>query len=139
MDLVDDVYFGLGFRRHEHDFVTDSADVINTVVTGGVHFDDIEKRAVDDAFTDLAFITGVAVNGVLTVDCTGKDFRDGCFSCASGSAEKICMADPAENDGLAECRNRMFLFDDIVEVHRTVESVQCDMFHRALLLFKAEN
>ena len=44
MDLVDDVYFVLGFRRHEHDFVTDSADVINTVVTGGVHFDDIEKN-----------------------------------------------------------------------------------------------
>ena len=136
MDLVDDVHFILGFRRHEHDFVTDAADIVDTVVTGGVHFDDVEKRAVDDAFTDLAFITWVTVNGVLTVDRTGEDLRDGGLTGASGSAEKIRVTDLAENNGLAKCRNSMFLLDDVVEVHRTVKSVQCDMFHRALLLFK---
>ena len=93
MHLVDDVHFILGFCRHEHDFITDPADIIYTVITGGVHLNDIKKRAVDDAFTDLTFIAGIAVDRMLTVDGTGEDFRDRGLTGASCTAEKIGVAD----------------------------------------------
>ena len=101
MHLVDDIHFIFCFCRHKHDFVTDPADIIYTVVTGGVHLDNIEKRAVNDAFTDLAFVTGVAVNRVLAVDRTGEDLGDRCLTCSSCSAEEIGMADLPQDNGLA--------------------------------------
>ena len=101
MHLVDDIHFIFCFCRHKHDFVTDPADIIYTVVTGGVHLDNIEKRAVNDAFTDLAFITGVAVNRVQAVYRTGEDLGDRCLTCSSCSAEEIGMADLPQDNGLA--------------------------------------
>ena len=74
--LVDDVHFIFCFGRHEHDFVTDPADIIYAVVAGGVHLDDVQKRTVDDALTDLAFVTGIAVDRMQTVDRPRKDFRN---------------------------------------------------------------
>ena len=91
--LVDDVHFIFRFGRHEHDFVTDPADIIYAVITGGIHFNDIKKRAVDDAFTDLTFIAGIAVDRMQTVDRTGEDFRNRGLTGASCTAEKIGVTD----------------------------------------------
>ena len=107
MHLVDDVHFVLGLGRHEHDFVTDPSDIVYAVVTRGVHLDYVEKRTVDHTLADLAFVAGIAVYRVKTVDGTGKNFRNGGLAGSSCSTEKIGMTDPFGDDRLTQSGNGM--------------------------------
>jgi len=68
MDFVDDVNLVRGFGRHEIDFIGDPADIVDTVIGGGVHFHDIEQRAVENATADFALVAGIAVLGILAID-----------------------------------------------------------------------
>ena len=123
MYLVDDVHLILRLRRHEDDLVTDAADIVYAVVTGGIHLDDVQKGTVNDTLADLALVAGVAVHRVQAVDGTGEHFRDRGLAGTSRSTEQIGMPDLTGYHGLAQRSNRVCLLDDIVKIHRTVESV----------------
>ena len=59
--FVDDVYAEFARHGRKRGFLADVADVVHTVVGGGVDLDHIEDRAGIDPAADLTFAAGVAV------------------------------------------------------------------------------
>ena len=115
MDLVDDVDLELGPRGREVYFLQDRPHVVNAVVGSGVHLDYVKDGTVKDSLAGRALVAGIAVYGMLAVDCPGKDLGDGGLAGAVLAAEKICMRETAGDDRLAECSDGSLLSDDVIK------------------------
>ena len=98
MHLVDDVDAVPAFCRRILHLFPDITDIFHAVVGRGIDLDHIERCAGSDIFTGLTLPAGTSVHRVFTVDCSGKYLRDTGFSCSSGSAKQIRMADTAGCD-----------------------------------------
>ena len=100
MNFVDDIDLIFGLTRREDDFVRDPANVIDGIVGGRVNFQDIKKAPLIDAFTDFAYIAGIALMGIQTIDRFGKNLGQRGFSGSSGATEEVGMADILTDDSL---------------------------------------
>ena len=88
VDLVDDIDLILDVNRRVYDFIPELTHILNAVVGGGVHFDNI-GTATGDFLAAFALKTRVAVNGMLAVDRHGENFRAGGFARASCAGEQV--------------------------------------------------
>ena len=95
MDLVNDIDLVLADRGQIRHLVPQVADVVNAVVGGSVHLDDVHDSAGVDTLADLTFAAGVRAGGIQTVDRLGEDLGAGRFAGAAGAGEQIRMADAA--------------------------------------------
>ena len=129
VNFVDDIYFIFGSRRQKHDFVADPTDIVDTVVGGGIHFDDIHKRVVKNTPADFAFIARIAILRIEAVDRARKDLRNGGLAGAACARKKIGMSDLSRYDGLAEGCDDVFLLDDLVKISRSKLPVQRNVTH----------
>ena len=96
--FVDDIYLIIAGAGGVGGFVPQVADIVHTVVGGGVHLHHVQNAAVVDAAADLAFAAGVALLGAETVDRLGKDFGAGGFAGAPDAGEQIGVAHPPGGD-----------------------------------------
>ena len=115
MDFVDDVDLESGLGRHEDDFIADPPDIVDTVVGGGVHFDDVKQAAVEHTAADGALVAGVAVLRIQAVDRPGENLGQSGLAGAARAAEQVGMGDLAADHGLAQGIDGMLLLDDFVE------------------------
>ena len=125
VDLVDDIHFIAADRGQIGNLVAQIADVINTVVGGCVHLDNIHDGTGVDALADFALAAWVRAGMVQTVDRFGKNFCACGFARAAGAGKKVSVADAPGGDlVLQSCYDRS-LADDIRKTLRTPLAVQC--------------
>ena len=98
VDLVNDIDLVLADRGQIRHLVPQVADIVNAVVGGSVHLDDVHDSAGVDTLADLTFAAGVRAGGIQTVDRLGEDLGAGRFAGAAGAGEQIRMADAARCD-----------------------------------------
>ena len=98
VDLVDDVHPVLADGGGVPRFVPQVPDIVDAVVAGGVHFDNVQDGAVLDALADAALQTGVAVHGVEAVHCLGQNLGAGGLSRAPGAGEQVSVGHAAGAD-----------------------------------------
>ena len=123
--LVDDVYFVAAHRRQVGDFVAQVADIVDAVVGGGVHLDNIEDRAAVDAFADLALAAGVRAGMVQAVDGLGENFGAGRLAGAARAGEQVGVADAAGGDLVLQRRDDGLLAHNVGKALRTPFAIQC--------------
>ena len=109
MNFVDDVNSVSCVNGSEVGFFNNIADVVNTVVAGGVKLNNVKNGSVVNSAADLTFVARVAVNRVKTVDRFGKNFGAGGFTCSSGTREQICVRNLARNNFIGKGRGYMLL------------------------------
>ena len=109
MNFVDDVNSVSRVDGSEVRFFNNIADIVNTVVAGGVKLNNIENCAVINSAADLAFIARVAINRVKAVDRLGKNFGAGGFTCSAGAREQVCVRNLARNNFIGKGRGYMLL------------------------------
>ena len=93
MHLVDDVHFIFADRRQVGNFVAQVADIVNAVVGGSVHLDDIHDGAGVNTLANFTFAAGIGAGGVQAVDSLGKNFGAGGLAGAARAGEQVGMAD----------------------------------------------
>lgn len=121
MHLIDDedaVFATLRGRLH---LVGDVADVVDTIVGGGVEFNDIHGGASVDGFAIIAFATCLAVGGrVKAIDCLGEDSGAGSFADAAGPTEEVGLSESVGRDGVFQRGSQVFLTHDASESSRSI-------------------
>ena len=124
MDLIYDIDAVPKVSRRINHAVAQVADVVDTVVAGGIHFNDIRRAPRVDGKAGRAFPTGIPVFGMLAVRRLGDDFRAGGLSRAARPAEEIRMRNfPVLNLAFQNGRD-MLLAHNIVEHGRTPFAVK---------------
>ena len=102
MDLVYDVDLVGGLGRREYYFFAYPSYVVDTVIGSRVDLYNVKEGPVQDTLTDGAFVTRIAVYGILAVYCSGEDLGYTGLTCSPLSRKEICVADPAQLDCLSQ-------------------------------------
>ena len=76
MNLVDDIYTVFKECGSEGDLILHISDVVDTVVTSSIHFDNVGSNAGIYAAARLTLVTGIAVPRIKTVDTCLKYVAD---------------------------------------------------------------
>ena len=119
MDLVYDIYAVFEKRGGEADLVLEVTDVINAVITCGVHLYNVGSDTAVDGSAGLTPVTGVAVSGILAVYGLGK------YLCAAGltrsarASEKISVRDLVICDLIFKNIGDPILSADVIKVNGT--------------------
>ena len=132
MYLVDDEYTLFALGRRIGDILADITDVVNTVVGGGVHFDDIGDGTGQDSAAGITDTARIAVIGIFTVECSGKQLGTGGFTGTARAAEQVCMRGFSLSDLMAENGGDMFLTVYVVKGQGTPFAVKRLMHERFL-------
>ena len=122
--LVHDIDAFFHCRRAENRFLSQSADIVHTVVGGGVELYHVEYRALADAAAGRAHPAGVAVDRVFAVDRLGQDAGAGGLSRSAGADENIGMGEAAGLYLVLESLRNVLLPHDLVKGLRTPLAVK---------------
>ena len=122
--LVEDVDLVAALGRLEDDAVADLADVVDPALRGGVHLDDVQRRAVRDRHTRVADLVRCRRRSRLAVERLGEDARHRGLARAARAGEEVGLTELAELDRVAQRPDDRFLADDVVEVLRPVFAVE---------------
>ena len=132
MRLVEDVDLVAALGRLEDDAVADLADVVDPALRGGVHLDDVERRAARDRDARMADLVRRRGRPVLAVERLREDPRHRGLAGAARAGEEVGLAELAELDRVAQRPHDRFLADDVVEVQRPVLAVE--RRHRSIVV-----
>ena len=124
MRLVEDVDLVATLGRLQDDAVADLADVVDPALRGGVHLDDVERRAARDRDARVADLVRRRGRPVLAVERLREDPRHRGLAGAARAREEIGLAELPELDRVAQRPDDRFLADDVVEVLRPVLAVE---------------
>ena len=91
MDLVYYIDSVFQLSRSKCDLFLHITDVADTVITCGVHFNNVSCHAHIYASACRACVTGISILRVKAVDSLGEDLRAACLTRSSRSAEKVCV------------------------------------------------
>ena len=95
MHLVDDVHALFDRGRGENGLLSQGADVVHTVVRGGVELHHVHHGTLGDAAAGGAVAAGVAVHRVFAVDGLRQDARAGGLAGAARADEDIGVGEPS--------------------------------------------
>ena len=109
MDFVDDIDLVAGLVGSIVDLLTKAADVINTGVTGGVNFYDIQSSTFGDCLAHGAGIAGLAVTIGEAIDCLSKAACGAGLAGPTRTTEKIGMGYATTAESVEECMSYRFL------------------------------
>ena len=129
MHLVDDVNLIFSLCRRVGHLIHNFPDVVHTVVGCRVDFNHVHAGARRDGAAASALPTGRAVHRMLTVDGFRKNFRYGCLSCSSCSAEQIGMSDSLSRYLVLQCRNNVVLSLNVLKTLRAKFTVKSCIRH----------
>ena len=93
MNLIDNIYFILSFRRAVFHLLTDLADIIHTVIRRRIDLYHIHGVARCNRLTGRTLSTWAAVYGMLTVNRFCKYLCNGGLTGSPRSTKQICMPD----------------------------------------------
>jgi hypothetical protein len=122
--LVEDVDLVAPFRGLEHDALADLADVVDPALGGGVHLDDVERRAVGDRDACMAGAVGVGRRPVRAVQRLGEDARERRLPGPARPGKEVGLTHLPGRDRVAQCAHDGLLPDDVVEPLRSVLPVE---------------
>ena len=120
VDYIDFIFSAHGRILY---FFADFSDVFDLVVGRGVHFEDVEIRAVRKGFARLALAARRTVDGRKTIYRPREDLRRGSFARSSRPAEQIGVTYSARVYLIHERSHNMVLSDKPVETAWTESSV----------------
>ena len=129
MHLVDDVNLIFSLCRGVGHLIHNFPDVVHTVVGCRVDFNHVHAGARCDGAAASALPTGRAVHRMLTVDGFRKNFRYGCLSCPSCSAEQIGVTDSFSRYLVLQCRNNVVLSLYVLKTLRAKFTVKSCIRH----------
>jgi hypothetical protein len=96
-------------RARQRCGVDDVANFLNSVVAGGVQFQNVVASAYFDGFAGIALTTGLATFGILTVEDLGQNACGSGFPGASGARKQIGLAFSPINDSISKGTHHMVL------------------------------
>ena len=106
------------------DALAQLADVVDRVVGGGVHLDDIERHRRSDRATRVAHAARRDRRALLAVQAGGEDLRHRGLARAAGADEQVRVVHAAALHGVAQRAYDEFLPDDVVKRTGTMATVQ---------------
>ena len=125
MHLVDDIHAVAQLRGAIDDLVANIADIVYTVVGGGIHFQNVGRATRINAAAGGANATRAGLSGVLTVDRLGKDLSAGGLARSARAAEQVGMGElPCRTFILQDGRD-MVLSHDLIKIARPPLAVEC--------------
>ncbi len=122
--LVDDVNALFDNGGAEYGLVTQRADIVDTVVRGGVKLNNVHYGAVLDAEAGGTRIAWIAVHGMFAVDRAGENFSTGCLACAARSDEQVSVTQPTGNYLFFQSLGYVRLAYDVVEGARAPLAIE---------------
>ena len=124
MHFVDDIHSAANFRRGVDGIIPQRANLINTIVGGGIDFQHVHAGSGVDGLAGGTVVAGVSVLQIQTVDGLCQNFGAGGLAGAAGTGEEIGMAQLTGTELGAESLCNCVLTDHIVEGLGTVFPVQ---------------
>jgi 6,7-dimethyl-8-ribityllumazine synthase len=88
-------------RARQRSGIDDVANLLNTVVTGGVEFQHVVAGAYFHGLAGIALTTRLATHRILTVENLGQNACGGGFTSSAGTREKIGLALSPINDSVS--------------------------------------
>ena len=113
--LIDDIHTLLDRNGGEHGLLTQLTNIVNAVVGRSVDLYNIKNTAVLNSDAGGAFAAGIAVFGMLAVECLGKDLCTCGLACAPRADEQVRMGQPAGDYLVFERFGNVLLPDDLVK------------------------
>ena len=121
MDLVDDIDFVAACLGRDAHLAHQLANIVHTVVRGGIELEDVHRASLGKAAAALALAAGLGVGGeVGAVDGLGQNTGAGGLAHTAGTAEEKRLRQLPCADGILERSGDMLLPDNAVERGRTV-------------------
>jgi hypothetical protein len=96
-------------------FFPEIPDLVNSTVRSGVYFNNIHRNSSADFPAVYAMITGLSGFPGTAVKGFAQYFGGGGFTCSSGAAKKVGMADPPCCQSVLQRLCNMFLSNDLLE------------------------
>ena len=122
--LVEDVDLLVGALRRDADRLAQLAHVVDAVVGGGVHLDDVQGAAGLEAAAGLAGPARLGVGPLrqrrLAVDGLGDEPGGGRLAHAARTREEVGVREAVAEDGVAERLGHVLLGDEVAEGLRSV-------------------
>ncbi len=94
MHLINDIYLITPLCRRILYLINDLADIVYSVVGGGIDFDHIHRGSLCNPPAHRAFSTGASLCWIFTVDRPCQNLCYGGFSGSSCPTKQIGMTDP---------------------------------------------
>ena len=129
MHLVDDVNLIFPLRRRVGYLIHNFPDVVHAVIGGRIDLDHVHAGTSRNGAAASALPTGRAVHRMLTVDGFRKNFRYGCLSGSSCSAEQIGMSDSFGSYLIFQSRNNVVLSLYVLKTFRAKFTVKSCIRH----------
>ena len=127
MNLVDYINSIFKLRGSECNLILNISDVIDTVIAGGIHLDNVGCDACINALTGSALIAGVAVSRIFTIHGLGKNFRTTCLSGTARATEKVGVGKLIILHLIFENIGYAVLTANVVKITGTPFSVKCSV------------
>ena len=122
--LIEDVDLVTALGRLEDDPVADLADVVDPALRGGIHLDDVQRRAGGNRDTRVADLVRRRRRSRLAVERLGEDPRHRGLARAARAGEEVGLPELAKLDRVPQRPDDRLLADDVVEVLRPVFAVE---------------
>ena len=121
VDLIDDKHPVAPLRRRNLHLLHELADVVDTIVGGGVKLYDVHGVAVVERTAAVALVACLSVGGRIgAVDCLGEDAGAGGLPHPARAAEEIAVGQTVGGYGIFKGSREGLLPHDAVEGSRTV-------------------
>ncbi len=115
VDLVQEVDLVAPRHRVEDDVLTQLADVVDTVVAGGVLLDEVHGPAFEEGAAGVAFVAGLAFHGRGAVGGLSDKPPEAGLAGASRSGQEVGVSDASGGHGVAQSAGDKLLADDLSE------------------------
>src|SRR4029453_8145249 len=122
--LVEDVDLRPAADRRVGDALAQLADVVNRVVGGRVHLDDVQRRRRGDRAAGRADPAGLGRRALGAVQARGEDLRHRRLAGAPAAHEEVGVVDLALLHRVAQRPHDVLLADDVGERARSVSAVE---------------
>ena len=122
--LVEDVDLVAPGDRRVDDALAQVADVVDGVVGGGVHLDDVQRVRRGDRDARVAHAAGLDGRPLLAVQAGGEDLRHRGLAGAARADEEVRVVDLVLRDGVAQRAHDVVLTDDVGERPRAMATVE---------------
>ena len=110
--------------RRKNSLLPQGTDIVHAVIGGRVQLHNVHHAALGNGPTGRAFTAGVAVDGMLAVDCFGKDAGTGGFARAANACEQVGMGQMPGDNLVAQRISNMLLTDHIIKGLRTPFAIE---------------
>jgi hypothetical protein len=122
--LVEDVDAAPAAHGRQADVLAQLADVVDGVVRGGVHLDDVEGGAAHDGPAAKLVRVEVRPRPARRVERAGQELRHARLARAPGAHEEVGVVHLVEPDRVAERPDDVLLAHHVAERARPVATVQ---------------